>query len=44
MTRQALEAGLHVLVEKPVGIFADEVAEILPVAGGTAGTGLRRHV
>ena len=30
MTRQALEAGLHVLVEKPVGIFADEVAEILP--------------
>lgn len=31
MTRQALEAGLHVLVEKPVGIFADEVAEILPV-------------
>ena len=26
MTRQALEAGLHVLVEKPVGIFADEVA------------------
>ena len=31
MTRQALEAGLHVLVEKPVGIFSDEVAEILPV-------------
>lgn len=31
MTRQALEAGLHVLMEKPVGIFADEVAEILPV-------------
>lgn len=31
MTRQALEAGLHVLVEKPVGIFADEVADILPM-------------
>lgn len=31
MTRQALEAGLHVLVEKPVGIFAGEVADILPV-------------
>lgn len=25
MTRQALESGLHVLVEKPVGIFTDEV-------------------
>lgn len=31
MARQALEAGLHVLVEKPVGIFADEVEESLAV-------------
>lgn len=31
MTRQALERGLHVLVEKPVGIFADEVEGILAV-------------
>ena len=31
MTRQALERGIHVLVEKPVGIFADEVEEILPL-------------
>lgn len=29
MTRQALEAGLHVLVEKPVGIYADEVQQAL---------------
>ena len=28
---RAFRQGLHVLVEKPVGIFADEVAEILPV-------------
>lgn len=31
MARQALEAGLHVLVEKPVGIFADEVEELLGI-------------
>lgn len=31
MARQALEAGVHVLVEKPVGIFADEAADILPL-------------
>ncbi|BDF72684.1 dehydrogenase [Oscillospiraceae bacterium] len=31
MARQALEAGLHVLVEKPVGIFADEVEALLDV-------------
>lgn len=29
MARQAIEAGIHVLVEKPVGIFADEVAEVV---------------
>lgn len=28
MTMQALERGIHVLVEKPVGIFCDEVARI----------------
>lgn len=28
MTKQALDSGLHVLVEKPVGIFADEVSEV----------------
>ena len=31
MTRGALERGIHVLVEKPVGIFADEVEELLPL-------------
>lgn len=29
MALQAVEAGLHVLVEKPVGIFADEVEGVL---------------
>lgn len=38
MTRQALEAGLHVLVEKPVGIYADN--ETSP---GTALISLRRY-
>lgn len=31
MTKQALNAGLHVLVEKPVGIYADEVEECLQI-------------
>ena len=37
MARQALEAGLHVLVEKPVGIFADEVEELLDVLHSRSG-------
>lgn len=35
MTRRALESGLHVLTEKPVGIFCDEAEEALAE--------LRRH-
>lgn len=31
MTRQALESGLHVLVEKPVGAYPDEVESALDV-------------
>lgn len=31
MTKKALLAGIHVLVEKPVGIYADEVQECLDV-------------
>ncbi len=31
MTKAALEAGIHVLVEKPVGIYADEVIECVDV-------------
>ena len=29
MTKQALECGVHVLVEKPVGIYGDEVAPLV---------------
>lgn len=29
MARQAVEANIHVLVEKPVGIFADDVEEVV---------------